>query len=67
MTKLKPSKRDIALQQKYSAIRNEYLELCNQYPEAAPHRIFDTIAERHGMTIPGVRNILIKEGLYTSK
>lgn len=67
MTQLKLAKGDIVLRQKHAEICNEYLELSNRYPDAAPHRIFDTIADRHEMTIPGVRNIVIKAGLYTSK
>lgn len=68
MTKLKPSSDWPAiLKQKHDMICNEYLKLRNEHPEAAPHRIFDTIADLHGMSIPGVRNIVIKAGLYTSK
>lgn len=53
--------------QKHAAICNEFLTLKNQMPNAATHRIFGLIADRHGMTIPGVRNIVIKAGLYTTK
>lgn len=52
---------------KHSQICNEFLTLRNQMPGAAPHRIFGLIADRHEMTIPGVRNIVIKAGLYTTK
>lgn len=67
MTQLKPaSDRPNILKKKHSAICNDFLALTNQFPDAAPHRIFDTIADHYGMTIPGVRNIVIKAGLYTA-
>lgn len=47
-------------------ICNEFLTLSNQMPGTAAHRIFRVIAERTGMTIPGIRNIIIKAGLYTT-
>lgn len=31
-----------------------------------PHRIMHALAEKYGMTIPGVRFVLMREGLYTS-
>lgn len=52
---------------KHSQICNEYLEFINTNPGAAPHRIFRIIAERYGMTIPGVRNVVIKAGIYSTK
>lgn len=52
---------------KHKAICNDYLTLSNEMAGVAAHRIFHVIAERHGMTIPGVRNIIIKAGLYTSR
>lgn len=52
--------------QRHAAICNEFLTLTNQMPDAPTHRIFGLIADRHGMTIPGVRNIVIKAGLYTT-
>lgn len=68
MTQLKPSSdRPKILKQKHDMICKEYLLLTKEYPEASPHRIFDTIADRHEMTIPGVRNVVIKAGLYKAK
>lgn len=61
------SDRSSDLKKKHNAICNEFLALSNQYPDAAPHRIFDTIADRYGMTVPGIRNIVIKAGLYHTK
>lgn len=67
MTQLKPpSDRAKILKQKHDMICNEFLMLTNEHPEASPHRIFDTIADRHGMTVPGIRNIVIRAGLYTA-
>lgn len=54
-------------QETHNRICRAYLDYSNKYPETAPHRIFLTIAEEFGMTIPGVRNIIIKAGLYTTK
>lgn len=53
--------------QRHATIRNEYLTLTNQMPDTAAHRIFSLIADRYDMTIPGVRNIIIRAGLYTPK
>ena len=52
--------------QKHAAICNEFLTLTNQMPTAATHRLFGLIDERHKLTIPGVRNIVIKAGLYAT-
>lgn len=51
---------------KYSRICNRYLQLCNEFPKAKPHRIFDKIAREEDMTMPGIRNILVKNNLYTA-
>lgn len=51
--------------QKHSLIQNEYLAYANQMPGTPSHRIFGLLAKKHGMTIPGIRNILIKAGLYS--
>lgn len=49
---------------KHSQIRNEYLAYANQMPGTSNNRILRFLAQKHGMTIPGIRNILIKAGLY---
>ncbi|MGM9759301.1 MAG: hypothetical protein ACI30I_04190 [Parabacteroides sp.] len=47
--------------------------LCSDYQdmtgkeECAPHRIFVALAKKYNITIPCVRNIVIREGLYKPK
>jgi hypothetical protein len=53
--------------EKHRKICAMYLDLTNKQPHAAPHRIFYAIAQAHGMTVPGVRNIIIQNGLYVKK
>lgn len=48
-------------------ICDSFLKLSNEKPDCAPHRIFRLIAEREGMTIPGVKNIVVDNGLYQCK
>lgn len=55
-----------AREARHRAIRNDYLTMANEMPGTAPNRIFTVIASRYGMTVPGVRNILIKAGVYSS-
>ena len=50
-----------------AAISREYLELKNEHDELKPWRLFSVIAERHGMTAEGVKQVLIRAGLYTIK
>lgn len=48
-------------------ICESFLKLSNEMPDCSPHRIFRMIAERVDMTIPGVKNIVINNGLYQTK
>lgn len=48
-------------------ICDSFLRLSNEMPTCAPHRIFRLIAEEVGMTIPGVKKIIIDNGLYQCK
>lgn len=52
---------------KHRAICNDFLTLTNEMAGVAAHRIFHVIADKYSMTIPGVRNIVIKAGLYATK
>lgn len=45
----------------------QYKHLIKAYPDASPNLFFGPIAEKVKMTKMGVRNIAIKEGLYTPK
>lgn len=49
---------------KRTAIANEYIELRNDHAEVKPWRLFSVIAERYGMTADGIKQILIRAGLY---
>lgn len=31
-----------------------------------PYRVFQALAKKHGMTIPGIRFVLVAAGVYTS-
>lgn len=45
-------------------ICDDFLAFSSQMPNCAPHRIFRIIAERVGMTVPGVKHIIVQNGLY---
>lgn len=45
-------------------VRELYLELKKRYPNANENRRFMTIARELNLTVPGVRGILIRMGLY---
>lgn len=45
-------------------ICDSFLKYSNEMPDCAPHRIFRLIAEKVGMTIPGVKKIIVDNGLY---
>ena len=44
-----------------------FLDLSNKQPNVAPHRIFGAIAQAVGMTVPGVKHIIVQNGLYTTQ
>ncbi len=48
-------------------ICDSFLKYSNEMPEVAPHRIFSLIAGHVGMTVPGVKKIIIDNGLYKCK
>lgn len=52
---------------KHRQICAMYLDLSNKQPDAAPHRIFNAIAKAVGMTLPGVKRVLVANGLYEIK
>ena len=51
----------------HSKVCQMYAELSARFPKASPHRIFSTIAAQVNRSVPNVRNIVIKHGLYTTK
>ena len=42
-----------------------YSQLHEAQPELAPHRIMTAVAKSQAMTTQGVRDILIRRGIYT--
>jgi len=42
-----------------------YTQLHEACPDQAPHRIMTAVAKSQSMTMQGVRDILIRRGLYT--
>lgn len=48
----------------HSRICDMYVELVGKFPKASPNRLFTVIAGRSNMSVPGIRNILIKNKLY---
>lgn len=51
----------------HSKICQMYMELSARFPKASPNRIFSTIAAQVNRSVPNVRDIIIKKGLYSSK
>lgn len=56
-----------AREEKYKKICNMFIDLSNNQPKVAPHRIFGAIAKEVGMTVPGIRSIIVKNGLYKTR
>lgn len=56
-----------ARDEKHELIQQMYLSLCNEQPGVAPHRIFNAIAAKCGMTAMGVRRVVERAGLYQSR
>lgn len=52
---------------KHQRICAQYLDLSNKHPNIAPHRIFAIIARAETMTVPGVKHIIVQNGLYTTQ
>lgn len=61
------TQREKALELKHRAICAQYRELSERLKGTTTHRIISIIASQFGMTIQGVRKIIIKEGLYKTK
>ena len=54
-------------EQRNKSICEFYTRYSKQMPECAPHRIFRIISNQVKMTVPGVRKIIIENGLYQPK
>lgn len=48
---------------RHSQICNDYVAYAHKFPNASPNRLFSIIAQQYNMSIPGVRNILVKNNL----
>lgn len=56
-----------ARDEKHKAICNDYLAIVNQLHGVSTHRIFRILADRYDMTTQGVRQVVIRAGLYSPK
>lgn len=54
-------------EKKHKDICDEYQKIRQQLPELKEGRIMLSLAIKFDMTVPGIRNILIKNKLYTLK
>lgn len=45
----------------------EYIKAQEEHPELKPHRIMGVLAYNYGMSVQGVKQILIDANLYTVK
>ena len=41
-----------------------FLDWSNEHPELAPHRIMSVIANQYKMSVPGIKSIIVRNGLY---
>lgn len=67
MTEIKRTTTEIAREQQRETVCRMWRQYREVYPSASPHRIMETIADDQGLTVPGVRGILIRNGLYESR
>lgn len=56
-----------AREERHKRICAMFLDLSNKQPNVAPHRIFGAIAQEVGMTVPGVKHIIVQNGLYATQ
>lgn len=48
-------------------ICNQFREIAAEQPTASNHRIMVAISQEHKLTVPGVRKILIEEGVIPAR
>ena len=53
-----------ARDEKHRAVCEAFVGLSAERPELRPNRVMSVVAGRYGLTVPGVRGILIRHGLY---
>lgn len=56
-----------AREARHQQICAEFINMREQHPDAKPNRLISMIAQRIGMTVPGITNVLKARGLYTVK
>lgn len=61
---IEPTTTEAGREQKHNAIINEYLTLKNRHPGETNNRIMVAIGKAYNMTVPGVRAILVKAGVF---
>lgn len=59
--------REKARDERSKRVCESFLRLSNEMPTVAPYRIFRIIAENTGITVPGVKGMLVRNGLYQVK
>jgi len=53
-----------ARDEKHRKICDDFLSLSNQIPDCKPNRIFNLLSQRYSMTVPGIKDVVIRNGLY---
>ena len=49
---------------RHESICQMFLDWSNEHPELAPHRIMSVIANQYKMSVPGIKSIIVRNGLY---
>jgi hypothetical protein len=50
--------------EKHKQICSDFLNLSNQISDCKPNRILVALAKRYNMSVPGVKNVVVSNGLY---
>ena len=50
--------------EKHQKICNDFLSLIAQRPDCKAHRIFSLLSQKYTMTVPGVKEVIVRNGLY---
>lgn len=53
-----------ARDEKHARICNDYRELTAKMPSSKPYRLMRALGEAHGMTTMGIREVLVRNGLF---
>lgn len=55
------------LRERHARIREEFKELREEFTTAPNYRIYNVVAKSVGVSVPTVRDVVIKAGLVTKK